>query len=172
MSKWVSYFINMLDAVKSNSSCTRRQVGAILTTSDNEIITTGYNGTPSGVLNCNEGGCLRCNNDNIPSGVGYEYCLCVHGEHNAILSAAKQGKSVKGAILYISDRPCLQCLKIIAQCQIETVYFKKDGVFINAHPEEIKLLVGRKIAPDVWLRVIDIFEVTYKGIELSKDYYD
>lgn len=168
----VRYFINMLDAVKSASTCTRRQIGAILTTNDNEIVTTGYNGTPSGVVNCDEGGCPRCNNATITSGVGYEYCLCVHGEHNAILSAAKQGKSVEDTVLYVSDRPCLQCLKVIIQCGIRELYYKKDSVFMNANPVEIRLLVGREISPDTYLRVISIYEVTDDEIKLSEDYYE
>ena len=190
--KWVRHFINMLDSVKSVSSCSRRQVGAILTNMDNEIVTTGFNGTPSGTLNCDEGGCLRCADDTVPSGVGYEYCLCVHAEHNAILSAAKQGKSVENTILYVSDRPCLQCLKIIVQCKIRAVYYKKDSVFLNANIEEIKLLVrkqggladddgggyligyekeGDSGSPYGFLYNIYIHEVTDDTIEISKDYH-
>ena len=179
----------MLDSVRSISSCSRRQVGAILTNMDNEIVTTGFNGTPSGTLNCDEGGCPRCSDNTVPSGVGYEYCLCVHAEHNAILSAAKQGKSVENTILYVSDRPCLQCLKVIVQCKIRAVYYKKDSVFLNANVEEIKLLVRKHgggadddgggylinyqegEGPWGFLYNIYIHEVTDDTIRISKDYH-
>ena len=179
--KFIRGFINTLDNIRDLSSCSRRKVGAILTNQDNEIITTGYNGTPRGVLNCDEGGCPRCNNPNVQSGIGYEYCLCVHAEHNAVLSAAKQGKSVKNSILYISDRPCLQCLKLIVQCQISEVYYRPDSVFVNANNEEIGILTEYKdhqrqygmvyyVPMNKYERRLDIYEVEEEGIRLSQDY--
>ena len=131
---WNKYFLDMLDAVKSRSSCCRRQVGAILTTVSHEIVTTGYNGTPSGIRNCDMGGCARCNSD-MPSGQGYDLCLCVHAEMNGIYSASKQGKSIEGSIVYVSDKPCLQCTIALVQCRVSTVYYRSDSVGVISPKE-------------------------------------
>ena len=58
---------------------------------------TSYNGTPRGVLNCNQGGCRRCNKPDI-TGIEDE-CLCLHAEENALLEAGRE-RVGKGAVLY------------------------------------------------------------------------
>ena len=56
---WDRYFMNIAHVVASRSNCSRRQVAAVIV-KDQRIISTGYNGTPRGVKNCNDGGCPRC----------------------------------------------------------------------------------------------------------------
>lgn len=56
----------------------KRRVGCIIV-KGKRIIATGYNGTPRGITNCNEGGCHRCNS-NSPCGSALETCLCLHAE--------------------------------------------------------------------------------------------
>ena len=68
--------------VKTRSNCTRRNVAAVIV-KDRRIISTGYNGAPRGVRNCNEGGCPRCASD-APSGTALGDCICSHAEENAI----------------------------------------------------------------------------------------
>src|SRR5262245_43755914 len=53
------YFMLLAVATRERAACLRRHVGAILV-SDQRIIATGYNGTPTGFPNCDEGGCHRC----------------------------------------------------------------------------------------------------------------
>ena len=57
---WDEYFMNIATTVSSRSNCVKRKVAAVVTI-DRRIISTGYNGTPRGTVNCNEGGCPRCN---------------------------------------------------------------------------------------------------------------
>lgn len=52
-----------------------------------------YNGTPRGLVNCNEGGCTRCNH-----GAHEDACLCLHAEENALLEAGRE--RIDGATLY------------------------------------------------------------------------
>jgi len=118
---WNTYFMNIAKVVASRSSCSRRQVGAVIV-KDNRIVSTGYNGTPRGVKNCNEGGCPRCNSD-TPSGQGLTECLCSHAEENAITQAAYHGISVKGATLYTTFSPCLLCTKMIINSGISKVVY-------------------------------------------------
>ena len=70
---WDEYFMQIADIVKTRSTCMRRQVGAVIV-KDNRIITTGYNGAPSGCRHCTEiGTCFR-QEHNIPSGERHEMC--------------------------------------------------------------------------------------------------
>ena len=91
------------------SNCSKRKVAAIIVR-DRRVISTGYNGTPRGTLNCFEGGCPRCNNL-ADSGTKLDECLCSHGEENAIVQAAYHGVSVKDSTLYTTFAPCLMGTK-------------------------------------------------------------
>ena len=99
----------------------KRRVGAIIAL-DRRIISTGYNGTPRGVRNCNEGGCPRCNSF-AEGGTRLDECLCSHGEENAITQASYHGVSVRGGVLYTTFSPCLMCTKMIINAGIEEVVY-------------------------------------------------
>lgn len=118
---WDTYFMNIAQQVALRSNCIKRKVAAILA-KDRRIISTGYNGTPRGVANCNEGGCPRCNSLG-DSGKGLEDCYCSHAEENAITQAAYHGVNIKGSTLYSTFSPCLLCTKMIINSGIcEVVY--------------------------------------------------
>ena len=118
---WDEYFMAIAQVAASRSNCRRRQVAAVLVR-DCRIISTGYNGTPRGIKNCDEGGCPRCNSD-TPSGHDLDKCLCSHAEENAIVQAAYHGIMVKGATLYTTYSPCLLCAKMIINAGIEEVVY-------------------------------------------------
>src|SRR5262245_64316929 len=107
--------------VASRSSCIRRRVGALIVV-EKAIIATGYNGTPMGVRNCDEGVCPRCASD-APPGAGYDTCVCVHAEQNAIVLAARHGNATNGGILYATLRPCFGCAKEAIQAGIHEIVF-------------------------------------------------
>jgi dCMP deaminase len=121
---WDEYFLNIAKVVASRSNCIKRKVAAIIVR-DRRVITTGYNGTPRGARNCNEGGCPRCNSM-AKSGTSLEECLCCHGEENAITQAAYHGTSLKGATLYTTFAPCLLCTKMIINSGIAEVVYNQD----------------------------------------------
>ena len=121
---WDEYFMNIARVVATRSNCMKRKVAAIIV-KDRRVISTGYNGTPRGARNCNEGGCPRCNGM-APSGTALDECLCSHGEENAITQAAYHGTSLKGSTLYTTFSPCLQCTKLIINSGIIEVVYNKD----------------------------------------------
>lgn len=128
------YFMGIALAVRRRANCLGNRVGAVLVR-DRRIVSTGYNGTPVNMENCLDGGCHRCKNrDQYASGVGYDLCICVHAEQNALLAAARFGISVEGGILYSTMRPCFGCTKELLQAQIEAVFYLHDW----AHPDETK----------------------------------
>jgi dCMP deaminase len=123
---WDEYFMKIAEDASTRSNCLRRKVGALIVKQRN-IISTGYNGTPMGVKNCFEGGCPRCISD-VERGQGYDTCICVHAEANAILLAARHGNATDGGVLYTTIRPCFSCLKEAVQAGIkEIVYEAKDA---------------------------------------------
>jgi dCMP deaminase len=118
---WDEYFINIAKLTSERSNCIRRKVGCIIV-NDNRIISLGYNGTPSGLKNCYEGGCQRCNGSTEGNpGKNLELCLCLHAEENALLFASKS--DLHGATIYITLLPCVGCMKKIIQSKIKKVVY-------------------------------------------------
>jgi len=109
--------------VAKRSTCLRRQVGAILV-KDKRILSTGYNGAPSGVDHCLDVGCLR-EQKNIPSGERHELCRGSHAEQNAIVQAAAYGTSIKDAVLFCTNLPCSICIKMIINAGIKSIFYEE-----------------------------------------------
>lgn len=116
---WDEYFMNIADMVKTRSTCLRRQVGAVIVR-DKRILTTGYNGTPSGLKHCKEVGCLR-DQMNIPSGERHELCRGIHAEQNAIIQAAAFGVSIQNTTIYVTLSPCILCTKMLINSGITRI---------------------------------------------------
>lgn len=134
MDKWDVRFMQMARLVASWSSCYQenRQVGAVIV-KDKRILTTGYNGAPSGLVSCKDKGeCLR-KKLNIASGTRQEICYAVHAEQNAIVQAAKMGISVNGATIYVTHQPCSICTKIIINSGIKKVIYREG------YPDEFSM---------------------------------
>jgi dCMP deaminase len=121
---WDEYFMQIAQIVALRSNCMKRKVAAVVV-KDRRIVSTGYNGTPRGVRNCNEGGCPRCNSL-AASGTNLGECLCSHAEENSITQAAYHGISLKDATLYSTFSPCLICTKMIINAGIKEVIFNVE----------------------------------------------
>lgn len=121
---WPEYFMAITKLVATRSTCLRRHVGAILV-KDKRILASGYNGAPSGLKHCEEVGCLRTDSS-IPSGERHELCRGLHAEQNVIIQAAYHGISIKDAILYCTNKPCVICTKMIINAGITKIYYE-DG---------------------------------------------
>ncbi len=104
-------YLDMAEIWAKNSYCKRRQVGALLV-KERMIISDGYNGTPVGFENV-------CEDE---EGVTKPYVL--HAEANAITKVAKSGNSSKGATMYVTTSPCLECAKLIIQAGITRLVYR------------------------------------------------
>ncbi|ANZ73662.1 BA75_01375T0 [Komagataella pastoris] len=120
---WDAYFMRLADLAALRSNCMKRRVGCVVVR-DNRIISTGYNGTPRNMPNCNQGGCARCNSGNS-SGNGLSTCLCLHAEENALLEAGRDRISTN-SILYCNTCPCLTCSIKIIQSGIQEVVYSQS----------------------------------------------
>lgn len=126
MNKWDKRFMDLAHSIAEWSSCYQknRKIGAIIV-KNKRILTTGYNGAPSGVKNCMERkSCMR-QEQNIPSGTRHELCYAIHAEQNAIIQAAKLGISIDKATLYCTHQPCVICAKMIVNAGIERIVYKE-----------------------------------------------
>ena len=115
--EWDTYFLRIAQVVGERSTCDRAHVGCVLVV-DKRILTTGYNGSPTGQEHCDDVGHLLVDG----------HCVrTIHAETNAIIQAALHGVSTKGATCYVTHYPCLNCTKALINAGIirlvyETAY--------------------------------------------------
>lgn len=126
----INYYLDIAEAILARGTCLRRNYGAIIVKND-EIVSSGYTGSPRGRKNCIDLGHCTREKLNIPSGERYELCRSVHAEANAIISAAR--KDMIGATLFLVGRDmktgelnpnaesCSMCKRLIINSGIETV---------------------------------------------------
>jgi len=112
---WDEYFINIARAVALRSHDPSTQVGAVLVNERNHIISTGYNGFPPNV-----------NDAELPTTRPEKYPYMIHAEMNAMLHSEV---SLKGATLYVTHSPCMECSKNILTSGITRVVYDKTYSF-------------------------------------------
>ena len=118
---WPFYFMDIAGRVATRSTCPRRSVGAVIVLSK-RILATGYNGAPAGMDHCTDVGCLMMDG----------HCVrTLHAEQNAIIQAAQFGVSTRGAGIYVTSSPCLNCAKAIINAGIVKVWYWQG------YPDEI-----------------------------------
>ena len=139
---WDTYFMTLASLAARRSNCMRRQVGCVLVR-EKRVISTGYNGTPRHITNCNEGGCPRCNNSSSSGGASLATCLCIHAEENALLEAGRE-RVGGGAVLYCNTCPCLTCTIKIVQVGIAEVVFSQS-YYMDAEAAEVFTKAGVKL---------------------------
>ncbi len=141
---WDEYFINIAKAVSARATCFRRKYGAVIT-KDNIIVSTGYNGAPSGMKDCLEAGKCTRKELQIPHGERYELCHSVHAEANAIIRASVD--ELRDATIYISGQdgsagechsePCMMCKRMILNAQIlRVIYSDGNGSYHVINPRD------------------------------------
>ena len=126
---WQTYFMDIAQLVSSRSTCLRRHVGAVIV-KENRILSTGYNGTPTGIRHCLDRGCLR-DELKIPSGQRHELCRGLHAEQNAIIQAAYHGVSIESSDIYCTNQPCIICAKMIINAGLKKI------IIGNSYPDEL-----------------------------------
>lgn len=130
------YFLKIASVVAERSTCRRHHIGAVAVR-DKHILSTGYNGAPSGLKDCLELGCLR-DELGIPSGTRHEICRSIHAEQNVIIQASLHGVSLEGATIYCTHTPCVLCAKMLVNARIKRyVSFRRysDDSFIQMFKE-------------------------------------
>lgn len=111
------YFIDMVKVISSRGSCARRKVGCVLVNDRNQVISTGYNGPPSGLPNCIDVPCIGAA---CASGEGLDKCQAVHAEQNALLQCHDVNQIVTA---YCSVAPCVHCVKLLMNTSCQRIVF-------------------------------------------------
>jgi dCMP deaminase len=112
---WNEYFMKIAEQVATRSTCDRKHIGAVIV-KDKTILSSGYNGSLRGAPHCDDAG------HDMENG----HCVrTVHAEANAVAQAAKNGVRIDEAELYVTASPCLTCFKLIANCGIQTIFYKE-----------------------------------------------
>jgi len=159
---WDVYFMLHAQVAKLRSNCLTRHVGCVIV-KENRQIATGYNGTPTGITNCFEGGCPRClerDKGLIKSGENLDRCLCTHAEANAIMQCALFGigSTTIGSTLYSTYAPCLECSKMIISVGIKRVVslasYPEDGTTILSQANVTMVMLEKEqVSP--WISFSD-----------------
>jgi len=128
-----NYYLDIAETVLERGTCLRRLFGAVIVKND-EIISTGYVGSPRSRKNCTDlKFCMREKLD-IPRGERYEMCRSVHAEQNAIISASRKdmiggtlylvGKEVKTNEYVEKAMPCMLCKRFIINAGLEKIIIR------------------------------------------------
>ncbi len=148
---WDEYFMEVMDAISKRATCNRGRSGCVIAR-DNQLLVTGYVGSPVGLPHCDEVG-HQMKKVIHENGSVTEHCVrTVHAEQNAICQAAKNGVALDNATLYCRMTPCRVCAMLIINCGIKRVVcerkyqagaesedmFKTAGVKLEFFHEEVQ----------------------------------
>jgi len=121
---WDEYFLEVLNAVSKRATCDRGRSGCVIA-KNNQILVTGYVGSPIGFEHCDDVGHLMKKVIHEDGSITNHCMRTVHAEQNAICQAAKLGISIDGATLYCRMTPCRTCAMLIVNCGIKRVVCQK-----------------------------------------------
>ena len=113
------YFMNIAKVVATRSNCYRRQVGCVMVDVENRILSTGYNGVPSGYPHCKKGECPR--EKNVP-GDNLGICLATHAEMNAMIQCHDMDQIFK---IYVTHSPCMPCTVVLLNTVCLNIIYDK-----------------------------------------------
>jgi len=105
-------FLEMAYVFANLSKAKRRKVGCIIV-KDGQVISNGFNGTPSGFNN-------RCEVNDVTKPE------VLHAESNALMKIARSTNSSIGSTMYLTCSPCFECAKLIIQSGITRLVYKED----------------------------------------------
>ncbi len=134
---WDDYFMAIAKIIAARGTCDRLYAGSVLV-KDNRIIATGYNGSPAGLPHCNDVGHL------LEDG----HCVrTIHGEHNSLLQAARQGgTSTNGSTMYTKYSPCIHCTKYVIACGIKRIVIGK----VYRNPQALDMLKQAGVEVEIY----------------------
>ena len=117
---WDEYFLDVMHALAKRATCDRGRTACVIV-KDNQIVVSGYVGSPPGLPHCDEVGHLMKKVVD-EDGTIREHCMrTIHAEQNAICQAAKRGVSLAGATLYCKLAPCRTCAMLLIACGIKRI---------------------------------------------------
>jgi len=121
-------YMRMAEELAKRSTCTRLQVGTVITDAQLEnVLGIGYNGNAKGLPN-------RCDST-VPAN-----CGCIHSEVNALIKAPG---AVKDKVMFVTNSPCVMCAKLIINSGVTHVFYRTP----YRDPTGVELLNEAGLAP-------------------------
>jgi dCMP deaminase len=137
--------------IATMATCPKLQVGSVVV-KDRRIVSSGFNGAPTGHPHCTEVGCL------LIEGEGNSCRRVIHSEHNAVL---QDSRAVEGGVLYTPYLPCMDCMKAAIGAKISEVVYEK------IHKDKPKYQMSKELAAQSSIKLrqippVDIVSVLQK----------
>jgi dCMP deaminase len=124
---WNEYYRQIAHTVKLKSKDIHTQIGAVIVGKGNQIISTGYNSFPRGIVDTIDERQAR------PE----KYYWFEHAERNAIYNAARNGVSTEGATIYLTcGIPCTDCARGIINAGIADIHCEVQLGTVDSRWEE------------------------------------
>jgi len=121
---WDEYFMEVARTIAKRATCDRGRSGCVIAR-DNQILVTGYVGSPAGLPHCDDVGHLMRKMIHADGSITQHCVRTVHAEQNAICQAAKKGISIAGGTVYCRMTPCRTCAMLLINCGIVRVVCEK-----------------------------------------------
>jgi dCMP deaminase len=119
------YYLSVAMQIATGSSCPEGKQHGTVAVKLNRIVSTGYNGPPTGHKKCSP--CRLDEWKRTHHGrKNFAVCPAVHSEINTIITSAMIGTSIVGSIFYVTKRPCPDCLKALQNMQLAAVVYIDD----------------------------------------------
>jgi dCMP deaminase len=108
-----------------SGTCLRGKVGCVIVGKFSNIIGYGYNSAPLNICTCEENGCVLSETKYADGRVEIHCETVIHAEVNAILNAVANGNIIEPSdVIFVTHSPCPNCLKLIVQLGITTIYYR------------------------------------------------
>lgn len=137
---WDDYFMAVANTIAQRGTCDRGRVGCVIA-KDNQLLVTGYAGSPVGMPHCDDVGHQMKKVIHEDDSISQHCVRTVHGEQNAICQAAKRGIAIDGATVYCRMTPCRTCAMLLINCGIKRVVCEKK-YHAGAESEEMFKMAG------------------------------
>jgi dCMP deaminase len=140
ISRFERYMKTRLFELATHSKCVAYSVSAIAVNDNDEEVSHGLNGTPSGYINC----CEQFPDGKTPEHHEWSSHHELHAEVNLVIKAMKNGKSIEGCRVFVSHKPCKDCTKLLIGCGVKSIsyihpYNKNNDEILDAFLQEVNI---------------------------------
>ena len=140
---WDEYFMEICRTVAKRATCDRGRSGCVIV-KNNQILVTGYVGSPNGLPHCDDVGHLMRKMLHADGTISQHCVRTVHAEQNAICQAAKNGICLEGATVYCKMTPCRTCAMLLINCGIKRIVCEK-----HYHDEEDSMNMFKEVGIEI-----------------------
>lgn len=133
---WDETWLAVADTISKRSRCSRALMGAVIVSSDQHIVATGYNGPAASWPE--QGSCINwCERakGETPLGIEYTGCPAIHAEANALLYVDRSQSL--GGTMYIVSPPCYACAKLISNSGLSRVVCRISDADMHRNPYDV-----------------------------------